>query len=89
MVALGTAGVRKGREVKGQRGEMGENPVPLRNNYTKIGEGGWYRKKITRQRRGADAEEWGEAFTPERVEGLAREPGRTPHGGNTRELERP
>lgn len=39
--------------------------------------------------RGAGSEEWGEALTSERGAGLAREPGRTPQGGNTRELERP
>lgn len=39
--------------------------------------------------RGAVSEEWGEAFTSEREAGLAREPWRTPQGGNTRELERP
>lgn len=67
---------------------MGKNPVPLWDYHTKIGEGGWYWEEITR-RKGAVSEEWGEAFTSERGAGLAREPGRTPQGGNTRELERP
>lgn len=85
--ASGTDEVRK--RGQGSVGEMGRNPVPLGNNYFKIGERGWHWEKITRRKVEPTLTNGGEAFPPQRRSGLAREPGRTLQGGNLPKLERP
>lgn len=85
--ASGTDEVRK--RGQGSVGEMGRNPVPLGDNYSKIGERGWHWEKITRRKVEPTLTNGGEAFPPQRRSGLAREPGRTLQGGNLPKLERP
>lgn len=86
-VAPGTAGLRK-RRSRVSEGDV-EDSAPLWDKYIKIGEGGLVLGGNNWAARGAGSEEWGEALTSERGAGLAREPGRTPQGGNARKLERP